>query len=729
MKKTIITIISIISLILISTIIILSTIGIETKKFNNLISKKINQSNKNIDLKFDTIKFKLDTREISLFLETSKPQIIYRSVIIPVKNIKVYIDFISLIKSKPKIKKINLALEELDIGQLKKLIITMKPSNFKSLVANNINQGKLISDIEFYLDENNLLKNFIARGKVLNLEVKLIDNLIIKKTNLSFFADKTDILIKNIFGELDNIKLADGDLRVKLSPEISLQSNFLSILNYNVKSSDKHTYFINKFPLAENIKNLKAEFNNDLRINFDKTYKVKNYSFNNNGIISEAIIKLKDNLKSDLIEKDINSLSFIDSKISTNFSAQKNKIDISGKYSLMDGDFLNFNVKSFFKKNILNLETNFKYKHDLHLEFINYHKSKDSIADFSFNLKKSKDKFVINKLDYSEKNNIISVDNLNFDNSNLLSFKKISVNTSEDGEINNDFSIFYGKKIKINGSKFDATNLPKIISKKGKNNFFSKINREIEVDFKNIKAPVSENLKNFKLIGLIEKGKFTKISSKGDFGNNNFLDISMKQDKKNQKKYLEIYSDLPKPLLTEINFFKGLAEGKLLYSSIIDKNSSNSKLKIENFKMINAPGMVKLLSLADLGGLADLAQGEGLSFDTLEINMNEEKNFLKINEILALGPSISVLMDGYRDQNGLVSLRGTLVPAKNLNKLISKIPLIGNIVIPKEVGEGLFGISFKIKGPPGKIKTTINPIKTLTPRFIQKILEKNKNVK
>ena len=29
-----------------------------------------------------------------------------------------------------------------------------------------------------------------------------------------------------------------------------------------------------------------------------------------------------------------------------------------------------------------------------------------------------------------------------------------------------------------------------------------------------------------------------------------------------------------------------------------------------------------------------------------------------------------------------------------------------------------------MKGEPGKIKTTVNPIKTLTPRFITKALEK-----
>jgi len=180
-------------------------------------------------------------------------------------------------------------------------------------------------------------------------------------------------------------------------------------------------------------------------------------------------------------------------------------------------------------------------------------------------------------------------------------------------------------------------------------------------------------------------------------------------------------------LLTEYSFFKGLTGGKLLYSAIIDDNSTISKLKIENFKVVNAPGMVKLLTIADLGGLADLAQGDGISFDTLEIGIEQTDELIKINEILALGPSISVLMDGYKDKN-TTSLRGTLIPAKTLNKMISRIPLIGDIVIPKEVGEGLFGISFKMKGPEGKIKTSINPIRTITPRFIQKIIDRNKKI-
>ena len=76
--------------------------------------------------------------------------------------------------------------------------------------------------------------------------------------------------------------------------------------------------------------------------------------------------------------------------------------------------------------------------------------------------------------------------------------------------------------------------------------------------------------------------------------------------------------------------FKGLTGGKLLFSSIFEKDSSSSKLTIENFKVVNAPGMVKIFSLADLGGLADLAEGEGISFDTLEIGMEKKDGFFKI---------------------------------------------------------------------------------------------------
>ena len=99
---------------------------------------------------------------------------------------------------------------------------------------------------------------------------------------------------------------------------------------------------------------------------------------------------------------------------------------------------------------------------------------------------------------------------------------------------------------------------------------------------------------------------------------------------------------------------------------------------------------------------------------------------MTVDDIYAIGPAISIMMSGYVEIDKLVSLRGTLVPATTINKTIASIPVLGDILIGKKTGEGVFGVSFKIKGPPKKLKTSVNPIKTLTPRFITRTLEKIK---
>ena len=136
-----------------------------------------------------------------------------------------------------------------------------------------------------------------------------------------------------------------------------------------------------------------------------------------------------------------------------------------------------------------------------------------------------------------------------------------------------------------------------------------------------------------------------------------------------------------------------------------------------------------MLTLADFGGVVDLLSGQGMSFDFLEVRLKDDTNLITIEEILALGSSLSLHMEGYIEKKtGLVSLSGTIIPAKTLNRLISKIPIVGNVLVGSKLGEGVFGVSFKMKGLPGQIKTSVNPVKTITPRFVTRALEKmNKN--
>jgi len=436
MRKIIAYSIIIIFFTLISLTIILSTIGVETDRFNNLISKKINQNNNNIALKLTAINFKLDLKEISLFLETKNSQISYRNILIPTEKIKVYMDFLSLIKVEPKIKKINLVVSDLDIEQLKKISVTFKPSNFTSFLNNKIKKGQLTTEFKIYLDNDNLLENFTASGSVKNLKAEILKDIDIEKTNFDFFTDKTDILLKNISSEGGPFKIIDGDLKIDISKEISLRSNFKTKLKLN-KESKKYINLIEDFKYKKNIIGFEADLNNSLVVNFDNTYKVKSYNFKNNGQISKFTLDFKDPLNNYFLNEEIKQLSLTNSQIETSFNFQKNKINISGKYSINKDDPLSFNLNSVNDKKTSNIEFKADYKKPFELDFINYKKSANSVANIFIDLKKKKNITEIKKFNLIEGKNIISIENLELNKNKIIFLKNINVKTIENGKINN----------------------------------------------------------------------------------------------------------------------------------------------------------------------------------------------------------------------------------------------------------------------------------------------------
>ena len=179
-------------------------------------------------------------------------------------------------------------------------------------------------------------------------------------------------------------------------------------------------------------------------------------------------------------------------------------------------------------------------------------------------------------------------------------------------------------------------------------------------------------------------------------------------------------------MVKRYKFIKGFNDGSLDFYSSKKNENSTSILKIYDFRLTELPILTKILTLASLQGIADILSGEGIAFDELEMRFSKKDNLIKIQEMYAIGPAISILLDGYVEKNRLVSLRGSLVPATTINKVIGNLPILGKILVGSKTGEGVFGVSFKIKGPPKNLQTTVNPIKTLTPRFITRTLEKIK---
>ena len=210
----------------------------------------------------------------------------------------------------------------------------------------------------------------------------------------------------------------------------------------------------------------------------------------------------------------------------------------------------------------------------------------------------------------------------------------------------------------------------------------------------------------------------------GKFSENKEFKLTIR--KENNNKVTTLFIDKAEPIVKRYDFIKGFEGGKLDFYSTEKNKISQSKLKIYDFKLKEMPALTKILTLASLQGVADILSGEGIRFDEFEMTFQNNGSLMTITEIYAIGPAISILMEGYIEKNKLISLRGTLVPATTINKFIGSLPVLGEILVGKKTGEGVFGVSFKIKGPPKNLKTSVNPIKTLTPRFITRTLEKLK---
>ena len=65
----------------------------------------------------------------------------------------------------------------------------------------------------------------------------------------------------------------------------------------------------------------------------------------------------------------------------------------------------------------------------------------------------------------------------------------------------------------INGKRYNAKNLNKYLTSRSNNQYLRKVTKLIEIN-DIIETPLSEKLENFKLIGAIDKGKFSAISSR-----------------------------------------------------------------------------------------------------------------------------------------------------------------------------------------------------------------------
>ena len=717
--------------IVISIILYLSTVGIETKSFNNLIENKVKNYNQNLLLKFDKVKLLLDPKKLDLKIKLIQPKIVSKNNELLFRKVNSNLSLKSYIKGEFALKNIELKLSKVELKKLTKFIRSIDSSVALLILNNSIKKGNVEAEtILFFNKDGKLLDNYEIKGKIINVEVNLLDEYQIKNIN-SNFEIKKDIFKFNI----KDAKLFDVDFQ---STQIILKKKLNDLyveadINIKGKLDNINDLLIN-FDLSLekyniNFSNLDFNLNNKINFKLEKFIKLQDFQIEGEGMINN-ITFYSDNINE--FKKVINvnkNIEFKSNKIFYTYKKSSSVVKTSGNIKLNEkfedySSEINYDYKN--KSTIFDANINLNNS-SIYFENINYFKPINKKANLKMNGYLSKNKKVLQNLEYVESKNRVLIKNLRLDNKiKIYDFDVISVNTLKDNTFRNNFSIHKKKKmINFSGKKYDATYFFKNLNKDSKKKILSeKFNGKINFEINEI-VSTNDPLFDFAGVGQIKFGKFHKLTAKASYSDNELLYVSINPIDNNKKKLI-VNSDRAKPFINDFKFIKGFEDGKLEYISNYDDANSKSNLKIHDFKLQDVPILAKILSLASLQGFADLLTGEGIRFKELEMDLTTKKNLITIDEMYAIGPSISILLSGYVVKGELISLRGTLVPATTLNKIIGSIPILGNILVGKKTGEGIFGVSFKIKGPPKDLKTTVNPIKTLTPRFITRTLEKIK---
>ena len=706
--------------------------GFTTSKFNSIIKDQIKKQNSDLDIDLKKVKLHLDLKNISIKIKTKNPKIILNnSNDIELKEISSSILLSSYVQNKFAIKNLSIRSKNNEISSY---------INFYSLTNNSIqlillNQfvksgmAQINADLNFD-DSGKIKSNYNLTGKILNAKLQILNNKNIEELNFNFSIKDNDYKFEKILFRFN---------------KINFNSEFLNIKKKN-----------DKFFVKGNLKNKKNKINNDLILlifndnleNFDfsntkfdsiseftfdlsKKFKIRNLKVDSKLNLDELILKNDLYKIKNYIKNYNNFINLKENKLHIKYSKQKILIDGSSEFYIDDNfkNLIKFQIEK--SKNKTNFET-FLNLENLHLiaEDISYNKIKNDNAILQIKGFKNKKKLFFRNINYKENNNKIEINNLEINNNKILNIDEVRFDYFTKNNFKNQITLIKkNNNYELTGKSFDSIKLIENISNSetDKNFFeiFKNLNSKIKIVISEVKLDDKSTVNNLNGNLEIKNSKIFDLNLNSNFSDNEKLFVSAKTQKDNSI-VTTFYSDRAKPFVKKYKFIKGFEGGNLDFSSTKINNVSKSKLIIDNFKVQEVPVLAKILTLASLQGIADLLTGEGVRFTDFEMIYSNKDNVMTIDEIYAIGPAISIMMEGYVESNKLVSLRGTLVPATTINRTISSIPLLGDLLVGKKVGEGVFGVSFKIKGPPKNLKTKVNPIKTLTPRFITRTIEKIK---
>ena len=177
--------------------------------------------------------------------------------------------------------------------------------------------------------------------------------------------------------------------------------------------------------------------------------------------------------------------------------------------------------------------------------------------------------------------------------------------------------------------------------------------------------------------------------------------------------------------LKTLGLFDNMLGGKLNLDGTIDDTVADTpftgRLLIKDYRIIQAPFLAKLLTVASLTGIVNVLSGEGIGFSDLKAPLTYRNGILTVTDARAYGADLGLTMSGTLNiQTNMADFQGTVVPAYAINSVLGQIPIVGDILTGGK-GSGVFAATYTLTVPITDPNVSVNPLAALTPGVLRNI--------
>lgn len=202
----------------------------------------------------------------------------------------------------------------------------------------------------------------------------------------------------------------------------------------------------------------------------------------------------------------------------------------------------------------------------------------------------------------------------------------------------------------------------------------------------------------------------------------NLKHFSVSYGQKKAYRDLTAYSDDAGETLRMLGVLDSAVNGTLQMTGT--EASADAPLKgdilVENFQVMNAPVLARILSAASLTGIVQSMTGKGLQFDKLRADYSMQDDLIELRDGRARSADLGLTVEGKVDLLlETLDLKGLIVPAYTINSLLANIPILGQLF--GGPGGGLFAATYTVRGPLNNPGVGVNPLSALAPGFLRYI--------